>query len=298
MTTNTESDTEHGLDGEYVPSPLERIRKQVADYEASAGTRGGTVEGAPVVILTSVGAKSGKVRKNPVVRIVDGDRYVAVASHRGALTNPSWYANLVAHPRVRLQDGASVKEFQAREVSGDEKRYYWTVAERFWPLFPEYRRLAGGRDIPVMVLEPIAPHRIGATIGTAAEERNKAFVLEAFDTLANRRDYAAAQRFWSPDYVQHSAHIPPGRDGLFNLVKASPPDRRYENALAMANGDYVMLHGRLSSSGPQAARVAVDIVRLEDGLIAEHWDVVQDEATAEQSKSGLQMFGDTFPTRA
>jgi hypothetical protein len=74
MTTNTESDTERGLDGEYVPSPLERIRKQVADYEASAGTRGGTVEGAPVVILTSVGAKSGKVRKNPVVRIVDGDR--------------------------------------------------------------------------------------------------------------------------------------------------------------------------------------------------------------------------------
>jgi hypothetical protein len=80
MTTNTANDTEHGLDGEYVPSPLERIRKQVADYEASAGTPGGTVEGAPAVILTSVGVKSGKVRKNPVVRIVDGDRYVAVAS--------------------------------------------------------------------------------------------------------------------------------------------------------------------------------------------------------------------------
>jgi deazaflavin-dependent oxidoreductase (nitroreductase family) len=156
MATNTESDTERGFDGEYVPSPLERIRKQVADYEASGGTRGGTVEGAPVVILTSVGAKSGKVRKNPVVRIVDGDRYVAVASHRGALTNPSWYANLVAHPRVRLQDGATVSEFHAREVSGDEKQHYWTVAERFWPPFPEYRRLAGGRDIPIMVLEPIA----------------------------------------------------------------------------------------------------------------------------------------------
>jgi predicted SnoaL-like aldol condensation-catalyzing enzyme len=99
-----------------------------------------------------------------------------------------------------------------------------------------------------------APDRIGATIGNAAEERNKAFVLEAFDTLANRRDFAAAHRFWSPDYIQHSAHIPPGRDGLFNLVKASPLDRRYENALAIANGDYVMLHGRLSSSGLQTNR--------------------------------------------
>jgi deazaflavin-dependent oxidoreductase (nitroreductase family) len=109
------------------------------------------------VILTTVGAKSGKVRKNPVMRIVDGDRYVAVASAGGSLTNPSWYANLVAHPRVRLQDGASVKEFVAREVTGDEKRHYWEVAERFWPHFPEYRRLARGRDIPIMVLEPIAP---------------------------------------------------------------------------------------------------------------------------------------------
>jgi predicted SnoaL-like aldol condensation-catalyzing enzyme len=191
---------------------------------------------------------------------------------------------------VRLQDGAAVREFRAREVGGDEKRYYWTVAQRFWPHFPEYRRLAGGRDIPIMVLEPTAPR---APMATATEERNKALVLEAFDTLVNRRDYAAAQRFWSPDYIQHSAQIPPGRDGLFNLVKASPPDRRYENALTI--GDYVMLHGRLSSSGPQVNRITVDIVRLQDGLIAEHWDVVQDEATAEESKSGLPMFGDAFP---
>jgi predicted SnoaL-like aldol condensation-catalyzing enzyme len=133
-------------------------------------------------------------------------------------------------------------------------------------------------------------------MGTAAEERNKAFVLEASDTLANRRDYAAAQRFWSPDYIQHSAHIPPGRDGLFNLVKASPPDRRYENALVIANGDYLMLLGRLSNTGPQANMIAADLVRLEDGLIAEHWDLVQDEVTAEESTSGLTMFGDTFPT--
>jgi predicted SnoaL-like aldol condensation-catalyzing enzyme len=134
-------------------------------------------------------------------------------------------------------------------------------------------------------------------MGNAAEERNKAFVLEAFDTLANRRDFAAAQGFWSPDYIQHSAHLPPGRDGLFDLVRTSPPDRRYENGLAVADGDYVMLHGRLSTTGPGPNRVTADIVRLEDGLIAEHWDVVQDEATADESISRLPMFGDTFPTR-
>jgi len=285
---------ESSLDGVYVPSPVEHIHKQVADYEASGGVEGGTLEGRPVVILTSVGVKSGKIRKNPVMRIVDGDRYVAVASAGGSPANPSWYANLVAHPRVRLQDGASVKEFQAREVSGDEKRHYWTVAERFWPHFPEYRRLAGGRDIPIMVFEPVAPR---TSIGNPAEERNKAFVLEAFDTLFNRRDYAAAQRFWSPDYIQHSAHIEPGRDGLFNLIKASPAEMRYENALTIANGDYVMLHGRFSNTGLPANWIAVDVVRLEDGLLAEHWDVLQDEATAAESKSGLPMFGDTFPTR-
>jgi F420H(2)-dependent quinone reductase len=286
--------TETGLDGEYVPSPTESVRTQVADYEASDGLEGGTLEGRPVVIVTSVGAKSGKVRKNPVMRIVDGDRYVAVASAGGSPTNPSWYANLVAHPRVRLQDGASVKEFQAREVSGDEKRHYWTVAERFWPHFPEYRRLAGGRDIPIMVLEPVAPR---TSIGNPAEERNKTLVLEAFDTLFNRRDYAAAQRFWSPDYIQHSAHIEPGRDGLFNLIKASPAEMRYENALTIANGDYVMLHGRFSNTGLPANWIAVDVVRIQDGLLAEHWDVLQDEATAAESTSGLPMFGDTFPTR-
>jgi deazaflavin-dependent oxidoreductase (nitroreductase family) len=247
------------------------------------------------VILTSVGVRSAKVRKNPVMRIVDGDRYVAVASAAGAPANPLWYANLVAHPRVRLRDGISVKESQASEVSGEEERHYWTVAERSWPHFPEYRRLAGGRDIPIMVCEPIAPR---TSIRNLAEERNKVLALEAFYTLFNRRDYAAAQRFWSPDYIQHSAHIPPGRDGPFNMVEASPPDRRYENPLTVADGEYVMLHGRLSTTVPRAKRTAVDIVRTENGLIAEHWDVVQDEATAEESKSRLPMFGDTFPTRA
>jgi predicted SnoaL-like aldol condensation-catalyzing enzyme len=135
-------------------------------------------------------------------------------------------------------------------------------------------------------------------MATAAEERNKAFVLEAFDTLFNQRDYAAAQRFWSPTYIQHSAHIEPGRDGLFNLIKASPAELRYEHTLIVADGDFVMVHGRFSNTGLPANWIAVDIVRLQDGLLAEHWDVLQDEATAEESKSGLPMFGDSFPARA
>ncbi|MDT5077519.1 MAG: hypothetical protein QOJ80_2156 [Mycobacterium sp.] len=133
---------------------------------------------------------------------------------------------------------------------------------------------------------------------TAGEDRNKALVLEAFDALFNQRDFPAAERFWSPDYIQHSAHIAPGRDGLFNLIKAAPPDMRYENALIVANGDIVMLHGRFSNVGQPADWIVVDVVRLEGSLLAEHWDVIQDEVTAEESISGLPMFGNTFPTRA
>ena len=127
-------------------------------------------------------------------------------------------------------------------------------------------------------------------------ERNKAFVLEAFETLFNRKDFVAAEKFWSPNYIQHSAHIPPGRDGLFGLVKNGPPEMRYENSLIMAEGDMLMLHGRFSGIGLPANWIVVDIVRIESGLLAEHWDVIQDEATEEQSKSKAPMFGDTFPT--
>jgi predicted SnoaL-like aldol condensation-catalyzing enzyme len=131
---------------------------------------------------------------------------------------------------------------------------------------------------------------------TDTAEQLEALVLDAFDTLFNRRDYAAAERFWSPNYIQHSAHIEPGRKGLFELVKASPPDMRYENALIVANGDYVMLHGRFTNIGQPANWIVADIVRIEDGLLAEHWDVIQDEATWEESKSGLPMFKDEFPS--
>jgi predicted SnoaL-like aldol condensation-catalyzing enzyme len=127
------------------------------------------------------------------------------------------------------------------------------------------------------------------------EEKNKAIVLEAFDTLFNRRNYAAAEKFWSPNYIQHSAHIPPGRDGLFNLIKASPPSLRYEHGLIMAEGDFVVVHGRYSNTGLPANWIIADIVRIENGVLAEHWDVIQNEATKSESKSGLPMFGSDFP---
>jgi predicted SnoaL-like aldol condensation-catalyzing enzyme len=126
-------------------------------------------------------------------------------------------------------------------------------------------------------------------------EENKALVLEAFDTLFNKRDYDAALRFWSDAYIQHSAHIEPGRDGLFRLVRSLPATLRYEHGLILAEGDTVIVHGRFSGSGRPAAWVAADILRIENGLLAEHWDVLQDEATKEGSKSGLPMFGDRFP---
>jgi predicted SnoaL-like aldol condensation-catalyzing enzyme len=127
------------------------------------------------------------------------------------------------------------------------------------------------------------------------EEENKAFVLEAFETLFNRRDYAAAERFWSPNYIQHSAHIPPGREGLFNMIKGLPGDLRYENGVAVANRDYVLLHGRFSGIGLPVNWIVADIVRLENGKLAEHWDVIQDEVKEQASRSGLPMFGDKFP---
>jgi predicted SnoaL-like aldol condensation-catalyzing enzyme len=129
------------------------------------------------------------------------------------------------------------------------------------------------------------------------EERNKSIVLEAFDTLFNQRNFAQALNFWSSDYIQHSAHIPPGRAGLFELVRNVPATMRYENQLTIANGDFVMLHGRFSGLGAGVPSwVVVDIVRMENGLLAEHWDVIQDEATQVQSKSGNPMFGTTFPS--
>jgi predicted SnoaL-like aldol condensation-catalyzing enzyme len=132
----------------------------------------------------------------------------------------------------------------------------------------------------------------------ATQQKNKALVLEAFDALFNRRDYNAAERYWSPNYIQHSAHIAPGREGLFELVKAAPPTLKYEPGLVVADGDYVILHGRFSGIGLPVNWIAADILRIEDGIFVEHWDVIQDEATAEQSQSKAPMFGSTFPVYA
>src|SRR6185295_410542 len=125
-------------------------------------------------------------------------------------------------------------------------------------------------------------------------EQNKAIVLEAFDTLFNKRDYVAAARFWSPTYIQHSAHIEPGREWLFSLIKSSPPTLKYEPGLIVAEGEFVIVHGRFSGHGGPKNWIAADIVCIVDGLLAEHWDVIQDEASRAESKSGLPMFGADF----
>ena len=127
------------------------------------------------------------------------------------------------------------------------------------------------------------------------EETNKRLVLEAFDTLFNKRDYQEAERFWSPNYIQHSAHIKPGRDGLFELIRSSPTTLRYEPGTIVADGDYVIVHGRFTNTGRPRNWIAADVVRVADGLLAEHWDVLQDEATEAESQSGLPMFGTKFP---
>jgi predicted SnoaL-like aldol condensation-catalyzing enzyme len=130
---------------------------------------------------------------------------------------------------------------------------------------------------------------------TKTIEANKALVLEAFDTLFNKRDYKAAERYWSSNYIQHSAHIPPGRDGLFNLIRSAPAALKYEPGTIVAEGDYVIVHGRFSNTGMPRNWIAVDIVRVDDDMLAEHWDVLQDEATKAESQSGLPMFGTKFP---
>ncbi|WP_405634634.1 ester cyclase [Streptomyces sp. NBC_00056] len=130
---------------------------------------------------------------------------------------------------------------------------------------------------------------------STVEDRNKAIVREAFDALFNKRDYATAERFWSPDYIRHSAHIEPGREGLSNLVKSLPAELKHECELIMAEGDTVMVRGRFSGHVQPAPWIAAGFLRMEDGILAEHWDVIEEEASRKQSLSGLPMYGDNFP---
>jgi predicted SnoaL-like aldol condensation-catalyzing enzyme len=156
--------------------------------------------------------------------------------------------------------------------------------------------ISGGTNLlDLMKLEIEQPTHLESDMTTTSPAENKELVLKAFDTLFNKRDYIAAERFWSDRYIQHSAHIPPGREGLFNLVRSLPDTLRYENHVILAEGDYVIAHGRFSGHGRPAAWIAADVVRFEDGKLAEHWDVLQDEATQAESVSGLPMFGDRFP---
>jgi predicted SnoaL-like aldol condensation-catalyzing enzyme len=114
-------------------------------------------------------------------------------------------------------------------------------------------------------------------MSNAIEQKNKALVLKAFNTLFNQRDYVTAECYWSPKYIQHSAHIPPGREGLFNLVKSISPTLKYEAGTIVADGDFVIVHGRFSGFGQPVNWIAADILRIKDDVLAEHWDVIQDE---------------------
>jgi predicted SnoaL-like aldol condensation-catalyzing enzyme len=119
--------------------------------------------------------------------------------------------------------------------------------------------------------------------------------LRASTRFFNQKNYAAAARFWSPDYIQHSAYVAPGRDGLFDLVKNLPAGSFYEAGIIVAEGDIVMVQGRFKNIGRPANWIATDIIRIRDGIMVEHWDTIQDEETRAHSRSGRPMFGDSFP---
>ena len=141
------------LSGTYEPSPQDYVRKQVELYESSGGAEGNTMRGKPVIILTSRGAKSGKIRKTPLMRVEHDGTYAVVASKGGAPDHPTWYQNLVADPHVELQDGPVKRDLTARELTGDEKATWWERAVAAWPDYAAYQEKTD-RQIPVFVLEP------------------------------------------------------------------------------------------------------------------------------------------------
>jgi deazaflavin-dependent oxidoreductase (nitroreductase family) len=142
------------LQGEYEPSSSKWVRDQVEEYESSGGARGTTLRGVPVVVITSVGATSGKLRKNPVMRVEHEGAYAAVASKGGAPEHPAWYRNFVGHPLVEVQDEAAKGDYTARELSGDEREEWWKRAVEVWPDYADYQTKTD-REIPVFVLEPV-----------------------------------------------------------------------------------------------------------------------------------------------
>jgi F420H(2)-dependent quinone reductase len=141
------------LSGEYQPSPDQWVREQVEKYESSGGTEATTMRGVPVVVVTSLGAKSGKIRKNPLMRVEHEGRYALVASKGGAPQHPTWYHNLVAHPTVEVQDGPDRREYTVRVLEGDERATWWERAVAVWPDYADYQTKTD-REIPVFVAEP------------------------------------------------------------------------------------------------------------------------------------------------
>jgi deazaflavin-dependent oxidoreductase (nitroreductase family) len=145
------------LEGTYAPSKQQWVRDQVAEFEASDGTRANTLRdtGDPIVVITSVGAKSGSLRKNPVMRVERDGKYVAIASRGGAPENPTWFHNFVAHPEVELQDGPEKHTYTARLLSGEERAEWWDYAVETWPTYGQYQKKTD-REIPVFLLERVA----------------------------------------------------------------------------------------------------------------------------------------------
>ena len=143
------------LQGEYEPSSQQWVRDQVELYESSGGTQGTTLRdtGLPVVVITNIGARSGKLRKTPLMRVEHEGRYAAIASQGGAPTHPAWYANFLAHPHVELQDGPVRRDYAVREVHGEEREQWWERAVAAFPSYADYQRKTD-RQIPVLVLEP------------------------------------------------------------------------------------------------------------------------------------------------
>ena len=143
------------LTGEYEPSPSDWAREQAEKFEASGGTEAADLQGRPIILLTSIGAKTGKLRKTPLMRVEHDDEYAVVASRGGAPTHPVWYWNLVKNPHVELQDGNVKRDYTAREVSGEERAAWWERAVEAWPPYAEYQTKTD-RIIPVFVLTPLA----------------------------------------------------------------------------------------------------------------------------------------------
>jgi deazaflavin-dependent oxidoreductase (nitroreductase family) len=143
------------LTGEYEPSALDWSREQAEKYMESGGTEGTELQGKPVILLTTIGAKSGKLRKTPLMRVEHDGEYAIVASLGGAPKNPVWYHNVKKNPRVEVQDGPITADYEAREVFGDEKAVWWERAVAVWPDYAEYQEKTD-RQIPVFVLTPVS----------------------------------------------------------------------------------------------------------------------------------------------